>query len=48
MIELVFALFLIAALQGYNWSVNTRVQAEYEVLKQRMERMEKGLANNGR
>jgi len=39
------ALFIIAALQGYNWSVNARVEAEYGVLKTRLEKLEEELRN---
>lgn len=37
---LLIALAVIAALQGYNWSVNTRVEADTAVLKKRLEELE--------
>lgn len=45
MITIVVALFIIAALQGYNWSANARVEAGYGVLKTRIEKLEEELRN---
>lgn len=40
MIYLIFALALIAILQGVNWAANQRIQAEYSVLKKKLEDMD--------
>lgn len=40
---IIFALFVIAVLQGYNWSINARVEAGLDVLKRQVEALQREL-----